>query len=150
MIKSITKAECLKILENNCIGHLAYIYKNSPFVVPITYFYDKKSNSIIGYTGEGHKTKALKKNKFVALEIAEIKSIDHWRTVLVHGTYEELKGPDAKFELHEFSLAVKNLISEKEQKEYQFIPQFSDKTHPESQPIVYRINIMEVTGKSKG
>ncbi|UKM64349.1 pyridoxamine 5'-phosphate oxidase family protein [Flavobacteriaceae bacterium GSB9] len=150
MIKSISKTECIKILANNYIGHLAYVYGNSPFVVPITYYYDKKSNAIIGYTGEGHKTKAFESNKSVALEVANILSIDHWETVLVHGTYEELKGPDAKYELHQFALAVKDLISEQEQKDYHFIPQFSDKTHPESQPIVYRINIEEITGKSRG
>lgn len=149
MITNLNKQECLKILNNNYIGHLAYVYRNLPFVIPITYYYDKNNIALIGYTGEGHKTKAIRKNKSVSLEVAEIESIYRWKSILVQGTFEELKGPDAKYELHEFSEGVKELINEKENKELQFIPQFSSKTNPEAIPIVYRINIQEITGKQR-
>jgi nitroimidazol reductase NimA-like FMN-containing flavoprotein (pyridoxamine 5'-phosphate oxidase superfamily) len=149
MITNINKEECFKILNNNYIGHLAYIYKNSPFVVPITYYYDKKNITIIGYTGEGHKTKALRAHNLVALEVAEIQSVDDWKSILVQGTFEELVGPDAKYDLHKFSMGVKKLIHKKEKKELDFIPEFSGKTHPESIPIVYHLNIHEITGKER-
>lgn len=149
MITNIEKEECFKILNNNYIGHLAYIYKSLPYVIPITYYYDKKSITVIGYTGEGHKTKALRINNAVALEITEIQSIDSWRSILIHGNFEELEGPDAKYELHKFSLGVKKLIADKEKNEVHFIPQFSGKTHSEALPIVYRINIEEITGKER-
>tara|TARA_R110002049_G_scaffold165890_1_gene331765 strand:- start:277 stop:810 length:534 start_codon:yes stop_codon:yes gene_type:complete len=147
MITNITKQECLKILKNNYIGHLAYVYKNAPFVIPITYYYDKKSITVIGYTGEGHKTKALRINNAVALEVVDIESVDNWKSVLIQGTFEALEGPDAKYGLHKFSLGVKKLIAEKEKRELHFIPQFSGKTHPETIPMVYHINIHEITGK---
>ncbi|GAA4810088.1 pyridoxamine 5'-phosphate oxidase family protein [Litoribaculum gwangyangense] len=149
MITNIKKEDCLKILNNNYIGHLAYVYKNSPFVIPITYYYDKKNLTVIGYTGEGHKTKALRANNAVALEIAEIQSVDEWKSILIQGTFEELEGSDAKYELHKFSLGVKKLIKENENKELQFIPEFSGKTHFEALPIVYHINIQEITGKQR-
>ncbi|WP_111707320.1 pyridoxamine 5'-phosphate oxidase family protein [Lutibacter citreus] len=149
MITNLKKSECLKILNNNYIGHLGYIYKNLPFVIPITYNYDKKNIIIIAYTGEGHKTQALRLNSSVALEIAEIQSIDEWKSILVQGTFEEFKGPDAKYYLHKFSNNVKKLITEKEKKELHFIPQFSDKTHFEAIPIVYHINIQKITGKER-
>jgi nitroimidazol reductase NimA-like FMN-containing flavoprotein (pyridoxamine 5'-phosphate oxidase superfamily) len=149
MISNINKEECLKILSNNYIGHLAYIYKNSPFVIPITYYFNKNKITVIGYTGKGHKTKALRLNKSVALEVAEVTAVNNWQSVLVQGTFEELEGPDAKYLLHEFSLGVKKLIKEKVNMQLQFIPQFSGKTHLESIPIVYRINIQEITGKKR-
>tara|TARA_R110002096_G_scaffold17720_6_gene61176 strand:- start:7922 stop:8398 length:477 start_codon:yes stop_codon:yes gene_type:complete len=149
MIRNINKQECLKILDNNYVGHLAYVYKNLPFVIPITYYYDKKNITVIGYTGEGHKTKALLINNAVALEVAEIESINKWKSILIQGTFEPLQGPDAKHELHKFSLGVKKLISQKEKKEFHFIPQFSGKTSSEALPIVYRINIQEITGKER-
>ena len=147
MIKNINRDECLKIISQNYIGHLAYIYKNAPFIVPITYYYDKKNITVIGYTGEGHKINALRINNAVALEIVDIKSIDTWKTILIQGTFEELKGPDAKYELHKFSIGVKKLILEKEKKELHFIPQFSVKTNIGAKPIVYHINIEEIIGK---
>ncbi|MEW4922650.1 pyridoxamine 5'-phosphate oxidase family protein [Algibacter sp. 2305UL17-15] len=149
MITNISKKECLKILKNNYIGHLAYVYRNMPFVISITYYYDKKNIIIIGYTGEGHKTKALRLNNAVALEVVEIESIDNWRSILVQGTFEELEGPDAKYGLHKFSLGVKKHIAEKEKRELCFIPEFSGKAKQESLPVVYRINIQEITGKER-
>lgn len=149
MITNLNKEECLKILNSNYIGHLAYVYKNSPFVIPITYYFDKKNITVIGYTGEGHKTKALLLNNAVALEIAEIESIDEWKSILIQGTFEVLEGPDAKYELHKFSLGVKKLIEKKENKVLHFIPEFSGKTNSEALPVVYRINIQEITGKKR-
>lgn len=149
MITNINKKDCLDILKNNYIGHLAYIYNNLPFVIPITYYYDKKKITVIGYTGEGHKTKALRVNNTIALEVVEIKSIDSWRSILIHGTFEELEGTDAKYGLHQFSLGVKKLIAEREQKKLNYIPQFSGKTSSEATPIVYRINIKKITGKER-
>lgn len=149
MITDLKKDACFEILENNYIGHLAYVFNNMPYVVPITYFYDKDYIRVICYTGEGHKTMALRTNGSVALEVAEITNIDHYRSILVHGIFEELEGLDAKCELHKFTLGVKDLIARKEQREVHFIPEFSGKTHPEAQPIVYHIKIQEITGKEK-
>jgi len=149
MITNLKKEECLEILQNNYIGHLAYIYKKLPFVIPITYYFDKKNITVIGYTGEGHKTKALRLNNAVSLEIAEIQSIDEWKSILIHGTFEELEGPDAKYGLHKFSLGVKKLIQEKEKQELHFIPQFSGKTNSDAIPVVYQINIQEITGRAR-
>ena len=49
MITSLNEKECMNILAENYIGQLAYIYKDRPFIVPITYYFDKK-NIIVGYS----------------------------------------------------------------------------------------------------
>jgi nitroimidazol reductase NimA-like FMN-containing flavoprotein (pyridoxamine 5'-phosphate oxidase superfamily) len=149
MITNLKKQECLKILDNNYVGHMSYIYKGLPFIIPITYYFNKKNNSIIGYSGEGHKTKALRLNNAIALEVSEITSVNNWQSVLVHGTFNELSGPDAKNYLHQFSLGVKNLIVKKENNDVNFIREFSSKINLESTPIVYSISIKEMTGKKR-
>ncbi|MGB5419933.1 pyridoxamine 5'-phosphate oxidase family protein [Algibacter sp.] len=149
MITDLKKQECLKILKNNYIGHMAYVYKNSPFIIPITYFYDKTNIIIIGYSGEGHKTNALRLNNAVAFEVSEITSVNEWRSILIKGTFEELSGPDAKFYLHEFSQGLKHLIAKKEKKDVEFIYEFSGKTHFEASPVVYRIKMETITGKQR-
>ena len=40
MIKVLNETERNTILEDNYIGHLAYIYNNRPFIAPITYYFD--------------------------------------------------------------------------------------------------------------
>ena len=68
---------------------MGYIYLNKPYVVPITYFFDKEENSIICYSGEGHKLNAMRKHTAVSLLVEEIESIGNWESVLVHGVFEQ-------------------------------------------------------------
>jgi nitroimidazol reductase NimA-like FMN-containing flavoprotein (pyridoxamine 5'-phosphate oxidase superfamily) len=147
MIKVLNAAERFQILENNYIGHLAYVYKNRPFIAPITYYFDKERNCIIGYSAEGHKITAMRKVNAVAMEVAEIDSINHWNTVLVHGTYEELEGSTAKAYLHDFSLGIKDLIIRKEHRKLDFINEFSSKIYKDDFPVIFLIRIDEITGR---
>ena len=147
MIKSLKEKECKRILSQNYIGHLGYIYQDKPFVIPITYFY--KENQIICYSGEGHKIQALRKQSNVALEVSEIESSNHWQSAIVHGFYQELEGSNAKAQLHEFSLGVKDVIMRKELRDLDFISEFSARINTNDLPIVFVININEVTGKMR-
>ncbi len=149
MIKNLEPSECIKILKQNYIGHLAYIFQNRPFVIPITYFYDQKSKTIIGYSSEGHKTKALRILNAVSIEVAEIESINNWQSVLAHGQYEELKGSHAKALLHSFSEGIKDIIRQKEEKNPECISEFSSKIYDEEIPVVFCIQIDEITGKQR-
>jgi len=149
MIKDLDSKECIKLLQNNYLGRLAYIRGKNPYVIPITYYYyDKADHSIISYSLEGHKIDAMRKKKLVSLAVDEIESITSWKSVLVHGKFEELGGADAKNLLREFSQGVKNIINSDADKNVQFIHEFSSKLGAEeASPIVYRIKIDEITGK---
>jgi len=147
MIKTLETTECIELLNNNYIGHLAFISQNEPYIIPITFYYNQERNSIISYSAEGHKIDAMRKNDSVSFEVEEIKSVNNWRSVNVHGTFEELQGIDAKYFLHEFAQKVKKLITLKEGSHPEFISEFSSKLYGQGIPIVYRINIQEITGK---
>jgi len=149
MIKDLNTKECLKLLRKNYIGRLAYIRGESPYVIPITYYYyDATDNSIISYSLEGHKIDAMRKKQMVSLEVDEIKSVTRWKSVLVHGDFEELSGLDAKNLLRQFSQGVKDIINREPDKDVQFINEFSSKLGAEgASPVVYRIKIREITGK---
>lgn len=136
-----------KILSENYIGNLGFISQGSPYIIPITYFYDEESDTIISYSSEGHKIRAMRDHKLVSLGVSEIKSIKEWRSVLVQGTFEELKGSDAKYFLYKFAEGVKQLIGKKENKFPDFIREFSAKTTSDEIPIVYRINIAQIISK---
>jgi nitroimidazol reductase NimA-like FMN-containing flavoprotein (pyridoxamine 5'-phosphate oxidase superfamily) len=147
MINNLPTIEGIKLLKDNYIGHLGFISQGGPYIVPITYFYDEESNSIISYSEEGHKISAMRQNTAVSLAVEEITSIEHWHSILAHGIFEELTGTDAKFKLHKFAEGVKGIISRKENKYPKFIRDFSSATHTEALPIVYQIKIQEITGK---
>ena len=149
MSDSMLKKDCIQILNNNYIAHLAYIYNNAPFIIPITYYFDQNENIIISYSDEGHKINALRINPFVALQLDEINSINNWKSIQIIGEFEELNGSVAKMQLHKFSNNVKNIIAKKVNKNPELIESFSSKLNTDSIPIVYRIKIKEIIGKQK-
>ncbi len=148
MISTLNERECINILGNNYIGQLAYIYKGKPFIVPLTYYFDKK-HIIVGYSDEGHKTMAMRKNTKVSLQILEIKNVDNWNSVLAQGVYKEISGPDAKKYLHEFATGIKDLILKKEERTVDSICKFSSKTYTNKPPIIFKITIDELIGKRR-
>lgn len=149
MIKALNKKESLTLLQNNYIGYLAYIFKNQPFIVPMTYYFDVENNVMICYSAEGHKIKAMRKNNNVSFEVLELDSVYKWQSILVHGTYEELIGSNIKLQLHKFSLGVKNIIKDKENREVDFISEFSSKIYRNDLPIAFLIKIEDIVGKKR-
>ena len=149
MILKLGKSKCRTLLSNNYIGHLAYIYKNRPLVIPITYYYDDSINALLGYSGNGHKINALRIDNGVSLEISEIASVNTWKSVLVQGSFYEFEGSTAKINLHKFSEGVKEIIRKKEGKDLKYLSEFSSKIYKEGPPIVFKIEIEELTGRER-
>jgi nitroimidazol reductase NimA-like FMN-containing flavoprotein (pyridoxamine 5'-phosphate oxidase superfamily) len=149
MILNLNRLECEQILSDNYIGNLSYVLNNRPYVVPITYFFDHNQGRLFGYSGSGHKIKALRANNAAALAVSEIESVNNWKSVLVQGTFREFEGSTAKINLHKFTEGVKELIRIKEGKDVQFLSEFSSKIYKEGIPIVFFIDITEVTGKAR-
>lgn len=149
MIKPLDKAQKEYILSKNYIGYLGYIYNNEPFISPITYFFDKEKNYIICYSGDGHKLNALRKNNAASLCVTNIDSVNDWKSILVNGKFKQHYGSDAKAILHQFSLGVKDLILQKENRDLDFISQFSSKIYDDNIPIVFTISVDEITGKMR-
>jgi uncharacterized protein len=149
MILKLGKSKCRTLLSNNYIGHLAYIYKNRPFVIPVTYYYDDSTNSLFGYSGNGHKINALRINNAVSLEVANIESVNTWKSVSVQGAFYELEGSTAKINLHKFSEGVKRVVRIKEGRDLKYLSEFSSKIYKEGPPIVFKIDIEELTGRER-
>jgi len=149
MIRNLNQKESTKILASNYVGNLSYIYRDRPYVVPLTYFFDTENNVIIGYSAEGHKIRAMRKNENVSLVVSEVDSVNSWNSVLAQGTFKELSGSDAKAQLHIFSLGVKDLIIDKEHRKLNFISEFSSKIYKDDLPVVFQIKIDEITGKMR-
>ncbi len=149
MIRVLNESESKHLLSDNYIGYLGYVYRNRPFIAPITYYYNSEKNIIIGYSDQGHKINAMRKHNDVCLEVANIESIDHWQSAQAHGTFEQIYGSTAKAYLHEFSLGIKHLIIEKEGRSLDFISEFSSKISKDEIPVVFLIRVEELTGRMR-
>jgi nitroimidazol reductase NimA-like FMN-containing flavoprotein (pyridoxamine 5'-phosphate oxidase superfamily) len=148
MITTLNKIEKIKILENNYIGHLSYIYRGRPFITPITYYYNKAEDTLLGYSSEGHKVRAMRRNTSVCLNVSEIDSVNSWVSVLVQGEFFELSASNAKTQLRVFSNGIKAIITKKEDRELNFLSEFSSKASDDNVPVVFTIKIHELSGKA--
>ena len=147
MIKDLSQQRIRKLLESNFVGSLGFIAQKSPYVLPVTYYFDPENQQIITYSMEGHKIEAMREYPQVSLMVYEQDSITSWRSVLVHGVFEELHQIDAKFYLKEFTTGIQNLLEQKKGQSVKFIEEFSSKAETGGIPIVYRIRIEDWTGK---
>ena len=147
MINDLSEQRIKKLLRSNYVGSLGFIAQKSPYVLPVTYYFDPEHNQIISYAMEGYKIEAMREYPQVSLMVYEQDSITTWRSVLIHGVYEELHQIDAKYYLKEFSQGIQKLLKAKGKQEDRFIEDFSSKSEIEGIPIVYRIRIVNWTGK---
>jgi len=147
MIKDLSEQRIVKLLGSNCVGSLGFIAQKSPHVLPVTYYFDAEHNQIISYSTEGKKIEAMREYPQVSLMVYEQDSLTSWRSVLVHGVFEELHQIDAKFNLKEFSRGIQNILEQRGQESNQFIEDFSSKAETGGIPIVYRIRIVDWSGK---
>ena len=147
IIQELESDQIREILRSHYIGSLAFISHSHPYVLPVTYFYDEPANCLISYSMEGHKIEAMRDNPAVSLGIYEMDSPMHWRSVLVHGRFEELQQIDAKASLHRFTEGIRKKISPKDEQARTYIENFSSKSQKRGIPLVYRIQIEDWSGK---
>ena len=151
MSKFLSKDESLKEIEKQYVAKLGYISGNSPFIVPITYYYDKSENCIMAFSAEGHKIDGMRVNKTVCLYVDEIDSVKKWKSILIHGAFEEFDIFDREFYLKKLGKGIQNLLKIKKHKATRSIDEFSNikfsTINPLMNPIVYRIKIWDVTGR---
>lgn len=145
----LSNNEIKQVLKSNYIGQLTFILEDHPHIIPITYFYDEGSESLISYSGPGQKIDAMRENPNVSVGVNVIINIDHWQTVIIKGVYEEISGSLAKKKLRDFSNGVKDILNTGKT-ENRFIKDFSSMATNDQIPIVYKINITSVSGRRKG
>lgn len=149
MTKNLEDAACLQLLSSNYFAHLAYISGEEPFIVPITYYHDVDEKCIISYSAIGHKIEAMRRHKHVSIQVEQVTTIQKWVSVQIHGTFEELEGSTAKKYLHKFAEGVQGIIKNMEGNKPKFIGDFSSRLQERKIPIVYRINIHDINGKTR-
>ncbi|MFD2099114.1 pyridoxamine 5'-phosphate oxidase family protein [Flagellimonas iocasae] len=148
MMIDLEPVQCEQLLVDNYLGHLAYMANNEPHVVPSTYFFDKDERSILCFASNGHRVNSLRKYNKVSFQVDSIKSFRHWKSVQVHGIFQELTGDSAKSCLKRFSDGVQRTIDNKNAERPHFLSHFSGRLQEAEMPVVYRIAVTKMIGKS--
>jgi uncharacterized protein len=90
--RELSRGEIEDFLRGQRIARLGCHADGITYVVPLIYAYD--DGAVVAVTSEGRKTAMLRENPRVCVEVDEYDTDGKgsWRSVIGHGTYEELDG----------------------------------------------------------
>jgi nitroimidazol reductase NimA-like FMN-containing flavoprotein (pyridoxamine 5'-phosphate oxidase superfamily) len=92
LIHDLSAEECGRVLTAAEVGHLACANQGQPYVVPIHIAFDAERHCVYCVSAIGQKVEWMRANPRVCLAVDHITDKNHWRTVVISGTYEELRG----------------------------------------------------------
>src|ERR1022692_4588864 len=87
----MSQQECSALLRRVPIGRLACSLDQQPYVVPVAFSYEP--DCIYVFSSLGQKIEWMRQNPKVCLQVDEIGSRSNWFSVVVTGTYLELREP---------------------------------------------------------
>jgi nitroimidazol reductase NimA-like FMN-containing flavoprotein (pyridoxamine 5'-phosphate oxidase superfamily) len=88
MLGDLTPDEMDHLLRRQQLGRLGVTGDGRVYIFPIAYGYD--GAFLYGVSQLGLKVRLMRQHPEVCLEVEEVESPARWRTVLAHGTFEEL------------------------------------------------------------
>jgi uncharacterized protein len=137
----ISKQECSELLKRVSIGRLGCSLDDQPYVVPVAFSYEP--DCIYIFSTVGKKVEWMRKNAKVCLQADEIGNRSNWMSVIVTGTYSELREPEftaqrehALEQLAQYSRYWQNPLAERRE-------QTSDLS---IEPVFFRIDIGSMSG----
>jgi nitroimidazol reductase NimA-like FMN-containing flavoprotein (pyridoxamine 5'-phosphate oxidase superfamily) len=140
---TLTAEEIENVLRTASVGRIGCLVEGWPYVVPVTYAYD--GEFVYVHSADGMKVRAMRANPNVCFEVEQIETRTKWRTVIARGHFEDLwRDPD------EFAMKLLSARSASTP------PPAAPPVEPprtklphdrEERPIVYRIRVLERTGR---
>ena len=89
MVGVLSPSKIEKLLQTEAIGRLGCQQDGRVYVVPLNYGYDGKN--LYAHSKEGLKIEIMRENPEVCFEVDHWDEDGSWRSVIVWGTFEELK-----------------------------------------------------------
>ena len=87
-IHTLTRDECLALLNRHAVGRLAFAFHDRVDIQPIHYLHSR--GWLYGRTSEGAKLETIAHNRWVAFEVDEVRGLFDWASVVVRGAFYRL------------------------------------------------------------
>jgi uncharacterized protein len=146
MLGVLDHDEIERVLRTERIGRIASHADGRSYVVPISYAYD--GHSIYAHSAEGLKVRMMRANPEVCFEIDQVDSLDHWRSVIAWGTFEELHSQDAE---QGMQLLMRRFLPRGASETVLLHPAEAASRHAiavaTGHAVMFRINLTEKTGR---
>lgn len=146
MTGTLTKEQIENIIHSQSHGRLACSEDNKPYIVPVCYGYD--GQYMYCQSKQGKKLTILRKNPNICFQIDTVTNLNHWQSVLIYGTFEELDVEEAVQARSLLFSKVLTLMTETVAHSFEH----NSNKHPiddsnRIKEIMFRINILETTGR---
>lgn len=145
MYHALNKEQADSLLLGHVMGRLACTDGNLPYIFPVTYCYDGKF--IYGQTNNGSKLQIMRKHPQVCFEVDSVLDMNHWQSVIVTGTFEELKEEDITAAREILYNRVFQLMTSNRVHSHQHAVSSKPDETNRIKDVIYRIKIEEITGR---
>lgn len=145
MLGKLNETQIDNLLTSQASGSLACCSDDTPYIVPTTYIYNGKY--IYGQTNEGMKLDIMRKNPKVCFLVNIMSNMANWQSVILYGTFEELKGNKAKEAKVELQSRLFPLLTSSTIHPHQHEVESNTGDNNYLKPVMYRIKIKSKTGR---
>ncbi|HEU5292157.1 MAG TPA: pyridoxamine 5'-phosphate oxidase family protein [Cyclobacteriaceae bacterium] len=145
MLGKLTEDQIEHVLKTQLVGRIGCYAENELYIVPVTYVFHK--GHIYAHSKEGRKIQMMRKNPHVCFQVDVMENMTNWRSVIIWGTYEELK---SEKEQHAGMKIMDRLMPFLTSETVRPSPGFS---HPPEvvekgvKAVAYRIKVTRATGR---
>lgn len=148
MIKDLTNAQMDHLLRSRTYGRLGCGSPEKLYVVPLSYVYD--GQYIYGHSKEGLKISLMRQQPKVCFQVDEIQNVNNWWSILVWGEYEELhQDPFKSDALTLLSDRFAAFSASTALNPHPPAPHMTGLAEKAVQPIVFRLKVLEKSGRSE-
>jgi hypothetical protein len=140
-ILAISQQECSELLKRVSIGRLACSLDDQPYIVPVAFSYQR--GCIYVFSTLGKKIKWMRQNPKVCLQADEIGNQSNWLSVVVTGTYLELREPQYPAQREH---ALEQLAQYSEYWQTPFAERREQTSDLSIEPVFFRIDIGSMSG----
>jgi nitroimidazol reductase NimA-like FMN-containing flavoprotein (pyridoxamine 5'-phosphate oxidase superfamily) len=145
MLGELNETQINNLLLSQAIGRIGCVNGKLPYIVPVTYVFDGKD--IYGQTHEGTKLDIMRRNPNICFQVDTILNMANWQSVVVFGTFRELKGKAAtKARDYLYNRVLPLMTSSTiHSHEHQVLSKVDDSSR--IKPLMYQIKIKTKTGR---
>jgi len=140
-IVAISQPECEQLLSRVSFGRLACSLNDQPYVVPVCFAYEPEWLYVFSTLGK--KIEWMRQNPKVCLQVDEIANPSNWISVVINGTYLELREPQYTVEKEQARKHLAQLL------QWWLAPMAERREQTSDlsiQPVFFRINIESMSG----
>lgn len=140
-IITISLQECRGLLKRVSIGRLACSLDSQPYIVPVVFSYE--GDCIYMFSTLGKKIKWMRQNPKVCVQADEIVDRSNWLSVIVYGTFLELRRP-------QYATQREHAMKQLAQYSEWWINPMTQRGEPTNfqsiEPVYFRIDIESISG----